>query len=169
MFLNSYRVLKCCDWQHNLFSPGLHPLQLRIKICSQKRLLASKQSPRRKQCLRVLFKLWRRGRGRAGLSWSPSFAQGPSPAANLNKLFPVWLEMLEEEGGNPSPAGMRAVAAAAAAASRTVACGGRFGEGERCRSLAVPPNLQAPSGPGLLGPQLVTESRSWQTWSHHGA
>lgn len=94
----------------------------------------------------VLLKLWRCGRGEAGPSRSPSFAQGPSPAANLIKLFPVWQEMLEEEGGNPSPAGMRAVASAAAAASGTVAGGGRFGEGERCRSLAVPPNLQSPSG-----------------------
>lgn len=73
------------------------------------------------------------GGGDAGEQARPgapgSHAQGPSPAANLNKLFPVWLEMLEEEGGNPSPAGMRAVAAAAAAASRTVAGGGAGGGG----------------------------------------
>lgn len=56
-------------------------------------------------------------------SWSPRFTQGPSPFANLNKLFPVWLEMLEEEGSNWSRAGMRAVAATAAAASGTVASG----------------------------------------------
>lgn len=56
-------------------------------------------------------------------SWSPRFTQGPCPAANLNKLFPVWLEMLEEEDSNRSRDGMPAVAAAAAAASGTVASG----------------------------------------------
>lgn len=140
--LNSYPVLKCCDWQCNLFSPGLHPLQPRFKIFSQPRLLASKQSPRRKQCMLVLLKLWRCGRGEAGPSRSPSFAQGPSPAANLIKLFPVWQEMLEEEGGNPSPAGMRAVASAAAAASGTVAGGGEVWGGG-AMSLACGPSKPA--------------------------
>lgn len=71
----------------------------------------------------LLFSLGRWGLGEGVRFSSPSFAHRPSPAANLNKVFPVWLEMLEEESSNRSRAGMRAVAAAAAAASGTVASG----------------------------------------------
>lgn len=85
--------------------------------------LASKQSPRRKRCLWLLFRLGRWGLGEGVRFSSPSFAHRPSPAENLNKVFSVWLEMLEEESSNRSRAGMRAVAAAAAAASGTVASG----------------------------------------------
>jgi hypothetical protein len=56
-------------------------------------------------------------------------------AANLNKVFTVWPEMLEEEGRNPSRVRMRAVASAAAAATGTVAAGAAAGGvwGRRCR------------------------------------
>lgn len=54
--------------------------------------------------------------------------------------------MLEEEGSNPSRAGMQAVAATAAAASGTVAAGGGWEGVGWGLSLVVPPNLKAPSG-----------------------
>lgn len=156
--LNSYRAPRCCGWQRNLFSPGLHPLRPRFKICSQQRLLVSEQSSRRKRCLLVQFRLWRWGHWEGGRSRSPSFAQGARPAANLNKIFLVWPKMLEEAGSNPSRAGMRAVAAAAAAASGTVAAG-VGGGGGRCSSLVVAPNLQASFGrtPGTPVSDQVTK------------
>lgn len=69
----------------------------------------------------------------------PQFCTGTESCCKLEQLFPVWQEMMEEEGGNPSPAGMRAVASAAAAAFGTVAGGGEVWGGG-AMSLACGPS-----------------------------
>lgn len=94
---NSYRVPRCCDWQRNLFSTGLRPLQPRFKICSQQRRWPPSRVPGESDVCGPCLGSKDGGSGKGFRSSSHSFAHRPGPAANLNKVFPVWLEMLEEE------------------------------------------------------------------------